>query len=106
MIRAHNNSGSFEIYQYGLEPDKLTGTISYNGGSYDYQGFGITQEAFDPLKDYYNPIHEVFGAPLTKEQGQMTVAIIWPVKRMKSRSAIIMLPYRSRPESQKTSGLR
>ena len=69
VIRAHNNSGSFEIYQYGLEPDKLTGTISYNGGSYDYQGFGITQEAFDPLKDYYNPIHEVFGAPLTKEQG-------------------------------------
>ena len=69
VIRAHNNSGNFEVYKYGLEPDKLTGRISYEGGSYDYRGFGITQEEYDPLKDYYNPIHQVFGTALRKDQG-------------------------------------
>lgn len=69
VIRAHNNSGSFEVYKYGLEPDQLTGRISCGSGSYDYRGFGITQEEYDPLKDYYNPIHQVFGIPLRKAQG-------------------------------------
>lgn len=69
VIRAHNHDGNFEVYKYGLEPDKLTGTIRYAGGSYTYKGFGITQEAYDPLKDYYNPIHEVEDRPLTAKEG-------------------------------------
>lgn len=69
VIRAHNNDGDFEVYKYGLEPDKLSGTISYEGESYGYRGYGITQEEFDPLKDYYNPIHQANGKPLTREQG-------------------------------------
>ena len=70
VIRAHNNDGNFEVYKYGLEPDKLTGAITYGGGSYEYGGFSITQEPFDPLKDYYHPIHrDNGGKPLTKEKG-------------------------------------
>ena len=69
VIRAHNHDGNFEVYKYGLEPDKLTGTIRYSGGSYEYDGFSITQDTFDPLKDYYNPIHKADGGPLTPEQG-------------------------------------
>lgn len=69
VIRAHNHDGDFEVYKYGLEPDKLTGTISYDGESYDYQGFSITQEAFDPLKDSYHPVHKVRGKNLTREEG-------------------------------------
>lgn len=69
VIRAHNASGDFEVYKYGLEPDKLTGTIHYPGGSYAYQGFQITQELYDPLKDYYNPIHKVNGERLKETEG-------------------------------------
>ena len=69
VIRAHSHDGNFEVYKYGLEPDKLTGTIRYSGGSYEYDGFSITQDTFDPLKDYYNPIHKADGGPLTPEQG-------------------------------------
>lgn len=53
VIRARNADGDFEVYKYGLEPDKLTGTITYGGSTYSYNGFSITQEAFDPYKDIY-----------------------------------------------------
>ena len=74
VIRAHSHDGDFEVYKYGLEPDKLTGTITYEddrhgSGSYEYQGFSITQEEYDPLKDYYNPVHKVKGKNLTREEG-------------------------------------
>ena len=74
VIRAHSHDGDFEVYKYGLEPDKLTGTITYEddrhgSGSYEYQGFSITQEEYDPLKDYYNPVHKVSGKNLTREEG-------------------------------------
>lgn len=69
VIRAHNHNGDFELYKYGLEPDKLRGTICYDGGSYDYQGFSITQEPFDPWKDYYNPVHRFSGQSLTEQAG-------------------------------------
>lgn len=57
VIRAHNANGDYEIYKYGLDLDKLTGTITYPGGSYPYAGFKISQEELDPLKDYYNTAH-------------------------------------------------
>ena len=69
VIRAHNHDGNFEVYKYGLEPDKLTGTIRHGGNTYDYKGFGITQEQYDPLKDYYNPIHRIHDRELTTEEG-------------------------------------
>ena len=53
VIRAHNRDGDFEVYKYGLAADKLTGKIAYPGGDYSYQGFTVTQEAFDPYKDVY-----------------------------------------------------
>ena len=53
VIRAHNHDGDFEIYKYGLDADKLTGKIIYPGGSYNYQGFTVTQGGFDPFKDVY-----------------------------------------------------
>lgn len=53
IIRAHNHDGDFEIYKYGLDADRLTGSITYPGGGFDYQGFTIAQEAFDPYKDVY-----------------------------------------------------
>lgn len=56
VIRSHNASGDFEVYKYGLDIDRLSGNINYNGGSYDYKGFMIAQDEKDPLKDYYNTI--------------------------------------------------
>ena len=53
VIRAHNQDGDFEVYKYGLAADKLTGKITYPGSDYSYQGFTVTQEAFDPYKDVY-----------------------------------------------------
>ena len=69
VIRAHNNDGDYEIYKYGLDIDKLTSAITYNGGTYDYDGFSVTQETSDPLKDYYNPIHKVNGKNVTSAEG-------------------------------------
>ena len=56
VIRSHNASGDFEVYKYGLDIDRLSGNINYNGGSYNYKGFIIDQDEKDPLKDYYNTI--------------------------------------------------
>lgn len=53
VIRAHNNDGDFEIYKYGLAAGKLAGRVTYPGGSFDYKGFSITQEEFNPYKDVY-----------------------------------------------------
>jgi len=57
VIRAHNNNGDFEVYKYGLDIDKLTGSITYSAGNYNYAGVRITQDVYDPLKDYYNTKH-------------------------------------------------
>lgn len=53
VIRAHNDDGDFEVYKYGLDIDKRTGTITYSGGSYSYPGFTVTQQTYDPYKDMY-----------------------------------------------------
>ena len=53
VIRAHNNDGDFEVFKYGLSVRHLTGTITYEGGTYPYQGFSIVQEESDPFKDVY-----------------------------------------------------
>ncbi|MEG0813810.1 MAG: SpaA isopeptide-forming pilin-related protein [Clostridium sp.] len=45
VIRGHNHDGDYEIYKYGLEPDKRTGST--------YHGFSIAQEINDPYKDIY-----------------------------------------------------
>jgi len=54
VIRAHNNDGDYEIYKYGLDVGKLTNTIIYDVGTYQYAGYNVTQSISDPLKDYYN----------------------------------------------------
>ena len=73
VIRAHSYFGDFEVYKYGLDIDKLQDTISYHDGadSYTYAGFGVTQEEFDPLKDYYKTTHRgEEGVPeISKENG-------------------------------------
>ena len=69
VIRAHNYDGDYEIYKYGLDIDKLTSKITYGDKSYDYNGFAVTQETSDPLKDYYNPIHKVNGKNVTIAEG-------------------------------------
>lgn len=69
VIQAHNHNGDFEIYKYGLEPDKLKGTISHEGKNYQYQGFSIAQDPFTPWKDYYNPVHQFSGRSLTEKEG-------------------------------------
>lgn len=56
VIRAHNFDGDYEIYKYGLDVDKLRGSISYPKGNYSYAGYSITQDINDPWKDYYNTI--------------------------------------------------
>ena len=71
VIRAHNYFGDFEVYKYGLDIDKLQDTITYDGGDYAYAGFNVTQEDFDPLKDYYETTHrgEVGVPEIGKENG-------------------------------------
>ena len=69
VIRAHNYDGDYEIYKYGLDIDKLTAKITYGDKSYDYDGFTVTQETSDPLKDYYNPIHKVNEKNVTIAEG-------------------------------------
>lgn len=55
IIRAHNHDGDYEIYKYGLDIDKIFKTrIDYNGRNYTSAGFNISQDEFDPLKNYYN----------------------------------------------------
>ena len=64
VIYAHNAAGDFEVYPYGLDVDKLTGI--WSGGEYgsEYDGFQVTQDTCDPIKDYYNdPLVD------TKEEG-------------------------------------
>lgn len=53
VIRAHNNDGDFEVYKYGLDADKLSGTIEYSGDSFHYRGFAIAQRDWNPYKDVY-----------------------------------------------------
>lgn len=67
VIRAHNHHGDFEVYKYGLDIDKLTGSIIYPGGTYTYAGYRISQDGFDPLKDYYDTKH--WGAAGTQAIG-------------------------------------
>lgn len=52
VIRAHNYLGDYEIYQYGLDLDKLYG--SYAGDPSGRGHFTINQGGNDPVKDYYN----------------------------------------------------
>ena len=54
VIRAHGYDGDYEVYKYGLDVDKLIGTINYTGGNYSYAGWSIIQDVNDPLKNYYN----------------------------------------------------
>lgn len=57
IIRAHGYYGDFEVYKYGLDIDSLQGTVSADNGTYSYGGWDVTQEAYDPLKDYYETDH-------------------------------------------------
>lgn len=53
VIHAHGYHGDFEVYKYGLDIDRLQAEIKAPTGTYRYGGWDITQEAHDPLKDYY-----------------------------------------------------
>lgn len=57
VIRAHGYHGDYEVYKYGLDIDRLTGTIQYADGAYDYAGWKLAQGTFDPIKDYYDTEH-------------------------------------------------
>lgn len=57
VIRAHGYQGDYEIYKYGLDIDRLTGGIGY-GETHDYAGWKLTQDVFDPIKDYYDTKHK------------------------------------------------
>lgn len=60
VIRAHNADGDFEVYKYGLDVERLTGVA----GERPYAGWKVTQDSYDPVKDYYNdPLAD------TKEEG-------------------------------------
>ncbi len=58
VIQAHNRDGNFEVYKYGLDTGKLSGTVSWEGGSREYLGFSIAQEETDPYKDVYRSENE------------------------------------------------
>ncbi|WP_124068045.1 SpaA isopeptide-forming pilin-related protein [Clostridium sp. E02] len=52
VIKAHNYLGDYEIYQYGLDLNKLSGSSSGDPSGKGH--FTITQGENDPGKDYYN----------------------------------------------------
>ncbi|MEY8354714.1 SpaA isopeptide-forming pilin-related protein [Lachnospiraceae bacterium 54-53] len=54
VIRAHNRLGDYEIYQYGLDLDKLSGAATGDPSGRGH--FTITQGVNDPIKDYYNTL--------------------------------------------------
>lgn len=54
VIRAHNRLGDYEIYQYGLDLDKLSGAAAGDPSGRGH--FTITQGVNDPIKDYYNTL--------------------------------------------------
>lgn len=76
VIRAHNASGDFEVYKYGLDVDKLTGAVEGK----PYEGWKVTQDTYDPLKDYYND-------PLvnTKEEGGNPDSHYYPSDEIEKR---------------------
>ena len=54
VIRAHNRLGDYEIYQYGLDLDKLSEMAAGDPSGRGH--FTITQGVNDPIKDYYNTL--------------------------------------------------
>lgn len=54
VIKAHNHSGDFEIYPYGMELSRIKngeqGTDTAKAGDY----FALTQSLWKPCKNYYN----------------------------------------------------
>ncbi len=60
VIRAHNYLGDYEIYQYGLDLDKLSGASAGDPSGRGH--FTITQGGNDPVKDYYNTMVDPEGA--------------------------------------------
>ncbi len=54
VIRGHNYLGNYEIYPYGLDLDKLSGSSSGDPSGKGH--FTITQGETDPVKDYYNTL--------------------------------------------------
>lgn len=54
VIRGHNYLGNYEIYPYGLDIEKLSGSSS--GDPSGKRHFTITQGETDPVKDYYNTL--------------------------------------------------
>ena len=54
VIRGHNYLGNYEIYPYGLDLDKLSGSSSGDPSGKGH--FTITQGQTDPVKDYYNTL--------------------------------------------------
>lgn len=76
VIRAHNASGDFEVYKYGLDVDKLTGTVDGK----PYAGWKVTQDTYDPLKDYYND-----PSVNTKEEGGNPDSHYYPSDEIEKR---------------------
>ena len=54
VIRGHNYLGNYEIYPYGLDLKKLSGSSSGDPSGKGH--FTITQGVTDPVKDYYNTL--------------------------------------------------
>lgn len=57
VIHAHNGYGDYEIYPYGLDVDKVSGSVEDEKEIHSYRGYTIKQEMYDPLKDVYDDNH-------------------------------------------------
>lgn len=51
VIQAHNGSGDFEVFPYGLDIDRISNGAG-TAGAGDY--FALTQAEYKPYKNYYN----------------------------------------------------
>lgn len=52
VIQAHNHSGDYEIYKYGLEIDRVTNGAPVMPKEGEY--FALTQSEYRPYKNHYN----------------------------------------------------
>ncbi len=52
VIRAHGDRGDFEIYKYGMEPDRIQNGPPDHPDAGDY--FALTQSKYRPFQNYYN----------------------------------------------------
>ncbi len=63
VIKAENRFGSYEIFKYGLDIDRISNGLPSVPGTGDY--FAVTQSEWKPDKNYYNDLDDRTAGPVS-----------------------------------------